>query len=160
MVEPLDIADYYRDDGSNYVSNGRSHHYIKLEQWLEEDEKQSRFQIDTKKQNLDVILTDDSCFWAHVEEARLWCKSLKTADVGMISERVCLRQKLMEFEVYVMEQIKKYAVSSEIFLKGSSFMQWWKEYEMLIEPHHNSPLTDFIRNCKFQQYASGCLVLN
>ncbi|MBA0847579.1 hypothetical protein Goshw_020192, partial [Gossypium schwendimanii] len=159
MVEPLDIADYYRYNGSNYVTNGRSHHYIKLEQWLEE-EKQSRFWMDTKKQNVDVILTDDSCFWAHVEEARLWCKSLKTADVGMISERVCLRQKLMEFEVYVMEQIKKYAVSSEIFLKGSSFMQWWKEYEMLIEPHHNSPLTDFIRNCKFQQYASGCLVLN
>ncbi|KAK5820381.1 senescence-associated carboxylesterase 101 [Gossypium arboreum] len=160
MVEPLDIADYYRDGGSNYVTNGRSHHYIKLEQWLEEDEKQSRFRIDTKKQNVDVILTDDSCFWAHVEEARQWCKTLKTADVGMISERLCLRQKLMEFEVYVMEQIKKYAVSSEIFLKGSSFMQWWKEYEMLIEPFHNSPLTDFIRNCKFQQYASGCLALS
>ncbi|GMI68423.1 hypothetical protein HRI_000511600 [Hibiscus trionum] len=155
MIEPLDIADYYRNGGTNYVTNGRSHHYIKLEQWFEEDEKQSGVSVDTnKKPNVDAILTSDSCFWAHVEEARLRCKSMEAADIG-IEERGSWRQKLKEFEAYVMEQIKKSAVSSEIFLKGSSFMQWWKEYGKIIEPDYTSPFTNFMKNSKFQQYASG-----
>ncbi|KAE8691545.1 SAG101 protein [Hibiscus syriacus] len=160
MTEPLDIADYYRNGGSNYVENGRPHHYIKLEQWLEEDEKQSGVSVDSKKkQSVDVILTYDSCFWAHVEEARLCCKSMEVADIEF-EQRESLRRKLKEFEAYVMEQIKKSALSSEIFLKGSSFMQWWKEYEKIMEPDYSSPLTNFMKNSKFQQYGSGCLTLD
>ncbi|XP_022774436.1 senescence-associated carboxylesterase 101 isoform X2 [Durio zibethinus] len=160
MIEPLDIADYYKTGQKNYTTVGRSHHYIKLEKWLEEAEKQNGFSI-SKKKNVDVILTDDSCFWAHVEEARIWCKSLDNNADASIRERELPRQKLMEFEQYAMEQIKKSAVSSEIFLKGSSFMQWWKEYEKIIEPDRNSPLIDFMKTCKYHQYASsGCLVLN
>ncbi|XVE83897.1 hypothetical protein DITRI_Ditri16bG0125200 [Diplodiscus trichospermus] len=159
MIEPLDIADYYRSGQRNYISNGRSHHYIKMEQWLKEAEKQNGFSVNTKKQNVDVTLTDDSCFWAHVEEARIWCKSLGNADAS-VAERESLRKNLIEFQHYVMEQINKSAVSSEIFLTNSSFMQWWKEYEKIIEPCHHLPLTDFMKNRKYQQYANGCLVLN
>ncbi|KAK8607222.1 hypothetical protein V6N13_052966 [Hibiscus sabdariffa] len=107
MIEPLGIADYYRNGGRNYVTNGRPHHYIKSEQWLEEDEKQSGVLVDSKKkQNADVILTDDSCFWVHVEKARICCKSMETADIE-IEEGVSLRQKLKE----IMEQLKKAACS-------------------------------------------------
>ncbi|XP_021298944.1 senescence-associated carboxylesterase 101 isoform X2 [Herrania umbratica] len=159
MIEPLDIADYYKAGQKNYINNGRSDHYKKMEQWLEEAEKQSGFSINSKKQNVDVILTYDSCFWARVEEARIWCKTLENAD-ATITDRGSSRQNLMKFELYVMEQIKKSAVSSEIFLKDSSFMQWWKEYEKIIEPYHNLPLTDFMKNCKYHQYGSECLVLS
>ncbi|XP_038996973.1 LOW QUALITY PROTEIN: senescence-associated carboxylesterase 101-like [Hibiscus syriacus] len=160
MIEPLDIADYYRNGGRNYVTNGRPHHYIKLEQWLEEDERQSGVSVDSKqKQSVDVILTYDSCFWAQVEEARIRCKSMEAVDIEF-EERESSRQKLKEFEAYVMEQINKSAVSSEIFLKGSSFMQWWKEYEKIMEPDYNSPLTNFVKNSKFLQYGSGCLTLD
>ncbi|KAL4376167.1 hypothetical protein GQ457_02G011570 [Hibiscus cannabinus] len=152
MIEPLDIADYYKDGKRNYVTDGRSHHYIMLEQWFKEDEQQSGVSVDTKKQNVDAILTYDSCFWAHVEEARICCKSMEVADIKM-EEMESLRQKLKEFEGYVMEQIKKSAVSSEIFLKGSSFMQWWKEYEKLIAADYKSPLTNFMKKSKFLQYA-------
>ncbi|EOY02293.1 Senescence-associated gene 101, putative isoform 1 [Theobroma cacao] len=159
MIEPLDIAEYYKTGQKNYINNGRSDHYKKMEQWLEEAEKQSGFSINSKKQNVDVILTYDSCFWARVEEARICCRTLENADAS-ITDRGSSRQNLMKFELYVMEQIKKSAVSSEIFLKDSSFMQWWKEYEKIIEPHHNLPLTDFMKNCKYHQYGSGCLALN
>ena len=115
-----------------------------MEQWLVEAEKQSGFSIKTKKQNVDVIVTEDSCFWAYVEDARTCCKSLGNAD-SSITERELSRSNLMKFALYVMEQIKKSAVSSEIFLKDSSFMQWWKEYQKIIEPNHNLPLTDFIK---------------
>ncbi|OMP08762.1 Sulfatase [Corchorus olitorius] len=155
MVEPLDIADYYESGQKDYMTKGRSNHYIKMEQWLEEAEKQNGFSSNAKKQSVDAILTYDSCFWAHVEEARIWCKSLENADASA-TEKESSRKKLMKFEEYVMEQIKKFAVSSEIFLKGSSFMQWWKEYEKIIGPdHHNLPLYDFMINRKYKQYASG-----
>ncbi|KAK2647548.1 hypothetical protein Ddye_015037 [Dipteronia dyeriana] len=36
MVEPLDIADYYHKGYKDYITKGRSQHYIKLEKWLEE----------------------------------------------------------------------------------------------------------------------------
>ncbi|XVF58140.1 hypothetical protein PTKIN_Ptkin07bG0039000 [Pterospermum kingtungense] len=168
MIEPLDIAEYYKSGKKNYITDGRSHHYIKMEQWLEEAEKrrleeaekQSNFPNNTKKQNVDVILTDDSCFWAHVEEARICCKSLANADATSITERESYKKNLKNFELYVMEQINKSTVSSEIFLKHSSFMQWWKEYEKIKEPYHSSQLTDFMKNCKYQQYASGRLVLD
>lgn len=151
MIEPLDIADYYKSGKKNYMSNGRSQHYIKMERWLEEAEKQSVIPINTQKQNVDALLTYDSCFWAHVEEARLCCKSVSNAD----TERESSRKNLEDFEVYVMEQINKSQVSSEIFLEGSSFMQWWKEYEKIIEPYYSSPLIDFMKNCEYHQYNSS-----
>ncbi|OMO59858.1 Lipase, class 3 [Corchorus capsularis] len=159
MVEPLDIADYYKSGQKEYMTKGRSPHYIKMEQWLEEAEKKNGSCSNAKKQSVDAILTYDSCFWAHVEEARILCKSLQNADASA-AEKESSRKKLMKFEEYVMEQIKKFAVSSEIFLKGSSFMQWWKEYEKIIGPdHHNLPLYDFMINDDFLDYGSDACCL-
>ena len=69
MIEPLDIAEYYNKGKKDYINQGRPKHYIKSEQWLNETTKPAGVPNDSMKQNVASILTEDSCFWAHVEEA-------------------------------------------------------------------------------------------
>ncbi|KAK7855979.1 senescence-associated carboxylesterase 101, partial [Quercus suber] len=141
MIEPLDIADYYNIEGSrDYIKNGRAEHYKKLEQWLKETEKPSSSSgpNDLKKQNVKSSLTEDSCFWTHVEEALILCDSLNGRESGVMNkesskkkrkssamDEESSKKKLVEFENYVYGLMKNYAVSSEIFLPKSSFMKWW-----------------------------------
>lgn len=151
MVEPLDIAEYYKDKGrTGYKTHGRSRHYIQLEKWLEEKGKPASSAVEAKKQKVSASLTEDSCFWVHVEEALIQCKLMRNGEGGELA-----RRNVIKFEEYVMEQIKNYALSPEIFLGGSSFMQWWKEYEEIIEACYNSELTGFMKNCLYNQYACG-----
>ncbi|KAF7802872.1 senescence-associated carboxylesterase 101-like [Senna tora] len=153
MVEPLDIAQYYKDGGRDYVTRGRSEHYRQLEKWVEEEEKPDSI----SRHNVESILTLDSLFWAHVEEALILCKKLKG---GMShcgeAEKEVVKQKLVKFEDYVYGELKKYAVSPEIFLEGSSFMSWWKEYVGTLESGYDSRLFNFMRNvANRQQYETG-----
>ncbi|KAH1100207.1 hypothetical protein GYH30_035388 [Glycine max] len=39
MVEPLAIAQYYRDGGKEYMTQNRSKHFVQLEEWLNEEKK-------------------------------------------------------------------------------------------------------------------------
>lgn len=149
MVEPLDIADYYNKGLTDYKANGRSPHYTKLEKWLKAADTNPSGPTEKKKKDIANCLTEDSCFWAHVEEAIKLCKTLK------ISNEPLIRNKLIDFEQYVMQQIKNYAVSPDIFLKGSSFMQWWMEYKSVIESSYVSDLTGFMKNGNYNRYANG-----
>ncbi|XP_011030305.1 PREDICTED: senescence-associated carboxylesterase 101-like isoform X2 [Populus euphratica] len=154
MVEPLDIAEYYRQKGKrDYQTNGRSKHYILLEQWQKEHaEKLAGAPNDKKKQNVAGNLTEDSCFWMNVEEALIFCKQLKD---GSDEEKQSARERLNVFEQYVMDEINNYAVSPEIFLGKSSFMNWWKDFQEIIETSHDSPLSGFMKNCRYCQYEKG-----
>uniref|UniRef100_A0A2N9EP96 EDS1 EP domain-containing protein n=1 Tax=Fagus sylvatica TaxID=28930 RepID=A0A2N9EP96_FAGSY len=78
-IEPLEIAEYYKEGHQrDYINQGRSKHYKKLEQWLNEMlEKPASGPNYLKKQNVASNLTEDSCFWAHVEDALISCKLLK-----------------------------------------------------------------------------------
>ncbi|XP_011005007.1 PREDICTED: senescence-associated carboxylesterase 101-like, partial [Populus euphratica] len=156
MVEPLDIAQYYRQTGKrDYLTYGRSRHYILLEQWQKEQtEKLAGPPNDKKKQSVAGILTEDSCFWMKVEEALISCKLLKD-ETSSTSEKQSAREFLNIFEQYVMDQIDNYAVSPEIFLEKSSFMKWWKDFQEIIETSRNSPLTDFMKNRRYRQYERG-----
>ncbi|KAF3444696.1 hypothetical protein FNV43_RR14389 [Rhamnella rubrinervis] len=156
MVEPLDIADYYYGKKTNYESEGRSEHYIKLEEWLKEDQQlkeEKRLKegkepktnsIDSKKENAASILTDDSQFWAKLEEVRL----LKMEEPGV-------EEKLKEFENHVWGLLKNYAVSPEIFLRDSSFMKWWDDYKKTKGRSCSSPLWKFITNGQHKLYEIG-----
>jgi hypothetical protein len=64
---------------------------------------------------VEVILTIDSCFWAHVEEAILACNELK-----VLKDKEVLFKKWVEFEDYVYSLLKDYTVSPEIFLSQIS----------------------------------------
>ncbi|KOM56810.1 hypothetical protein LR48_Vigan10g270200 [Vigna angularis] len=149
MVEPLYIAEYYADGLSkDYEAKGRSRHYVVLEKWLEEDKKEKGDSKGKTKKNVELILTFDSCFWAKLEEALLLCGQLDN-----LKENVEAKGKLLEFENYVYESLKKYEVSPEIFLKGSSYMTWWNKYK---ESADNHRLASFMSNRQhFDQYTEG-----
>ncbi|KAJ6854496.1 hypothetical protein NC651_039422 [Populus alba x Populus x berolinensis] len=154
MVEPLDIAEYYRKNGNrDYQTNGRSRHYILLEQWQEDDDEKKLTSSPNNKKKEDVagILTEDSCFWAKVEDALISCEVLK-AETSCPVEKQSAKENLDLFEQYAMEQINNYAVSPEIFLKQSSFVKWWKSFQEIIETSHDSPLCDFMKNGRYLQY--------
>ncbi|GLJ52149.1 hypothetical protein SUGI_1109380 [Cryptomeria japonica] len=79
LVEPLDIADYFRlhkDHGSYLLNGTRPNRHKVLEKWLNVKD-QTCINGVTKVRNARIkfaSLTKDSCFWAHIEEA---CKVLK-----------------------------------------------------------------------------------
>ncbi|XP_059449360.1 senescence-associated carboxylesterase 101-like isoform X2 [Corylus avellana] len=159
MIEPLDIAEYYRDGKTDYMAKGRSKHYTQLEKWLSEDEKPASRPNNSKKQNLAGGLTENSCFWAYVEEARISCNVLSNGESNDMDKH---KRSLIVFEADVMGMLNNYAVSPEIFLNRSSFMKWWKEYLEIIRkgimgPSHTSPFTEFMQNRQYRQYAPGCL---
>ncbi|XP_030469929.2 senescence-associated carboxylesterase 101-like isoform X2 [Syzygium oleosum] len=157
MVEPLQIAEYYKWGKRGYISQGRSKHFKLLEQWLDEHLKQSAKSVPNKskmKKNM-VSVTDDSCFWAHVEEARISCRLLKSG--GLNSAEI---ENLVRFEEHVMGLLKNYAVSPDIFLDSSSYMQWWREYEdmlgkQMMGASHNSDLARFMKDGDYHRYKSG-----
>ena len=157
MIEPLDIAEYYNKGLKDYINNGRSKQYIQLEQWLKETEKPSSIPNELKKQNVVSSLTEDSCFWAHVEEALISCKLLSSEE-SSDEEKDSAKKELVEFEKYVFDLMKNYAVSSEIFLPGSSFMKWWGEYREITGASYSSSLTNLLKNDNnYKAYANGSL---
>ena len=161
MCEPLDIAEYYNKGLKDYINQGRPKHYKQLEQWLKETEKPASNPSQSKKQNVAYSLTEDSCFWAHVEEARISCELLSSRE-SSIGEKESSKHNLVEFENYVLSLMKNYAVSPEIFLPRSSFMLWWKEYEEIIRKGimgaaYYSTLTDLMKSRSYQNYATGGL---
>ena len=173
MIEPLDIANYYNKGLSDYINNGRSKHYEKLEQWLKETQKPSSSSglNDLNKQNVKSSLTEDSCFWAHVEEACILCESLTSRKSSVMNkesskkkrkssamDEESSKKKLVEFENYVYGLMKNYAVSAEIFLPKSSFMKWWGEYREITGTSYSSSLTNLLKNDNnYKAYANGSL---
>ncbi|KAF8028979.1 hypothetical protein BT93_E1602 [Corymbia citriodora subsp. variegata] len=149
IVEPLDIAEYYRRGRKDYLTRGRSKHYEQLEKWLEDHSKKE--EKDRPSEPKGENLTEDSCFWAHVEEATRSCRLLDRAS----SEQ----EKLTKFEEYAMDLIKKQKVSSDIFLEKSSYMQWWREYEEILKKKveegsqpRPSELVNYMRDCCYENY--------
>ncbi|KAI5443228.1 senescence-associated carboxylesterase 101 isoform X1 [Lathyrus oleraceus] len=152
MVEPLAIAQYYKEGGRDYVNEKRSKHFKNLEEWLKEGSKKAKIELNsTSRKTVEVILTIDSCFWAHVEEAILACRELKE-----VKDKDEVVKKLVEFEDYVYGLLKDYAVSPEIFLRQSSFMSWWKDYRAIKGFSYSSKLADFMNDFgKVKQYVLG-----
>ncbi|KAI3452387.1 hypothetical protein Pfo_009052 [Paulownia fortunei] len=147
LIEPLDIADYCKKGHKDYVTRGRSQHYVLLEKWFND----ARPVEGAKERNKACSLTEDSCFWAYVEEAIISCKVLKDGQSSSEDKRLSM-DNLIGFDRYVMNLIENFAVSPEIFLPESSFMQWWEECRVIIGNLDNSPLADFMRN-GYQNYS-------
>ena len=161
MIEPLEIAEYYNKGQKDYINQGRHKHYKQLEQWLNEENKPASNSNQSKKQNVASILSKDSCFWAHVEEARISCKLL-TSRESSIEEKESSKHSLIRFEDYVLCLMKNDAVSPEIFLPWSSYMLWWKEYERIIRKQimgtcYTSKFTGLMKDRSYQKYSTGCL---
>ncbi|CAN0924436.1 Senescence-associated carboxylesterase 101, partial [Linum grandiflorum] len=151
MVEPLDIAEFYREGRTNYTTQGRSNHYVLLEKWLEDDAKGKKATKKDKKHGPGDNLTEDSCFWANVEEALIRVRMVKKG--GGSGEA---KKWLVEFSGYVMGQIENYGVDSEIFFVESSFMIWWKEFQEVlgIVGSGDSQLVQYMKSGNYRYYGS------
>lgn len=148
MVEPLDIAEYYMKLGNtDYVNLGRSEHYKQLEKWMIEDEPSGSGNNRTKA----VSLTEDSCFWAYVEEAIISSKRLRQ---GSSEEKENSMRELAKFGEYVMSLIRRYSVTSEIFQPHSSYMKWWQDYRQdILSCLSNLPLAFYMESQEYQRHA-------
>ncbi|CAL2250414.1 unnamed protein product [Prunus armeniaca] len=168
MMEPLHIAEYYKDkNGKNYIEE-RPKHFILLEKWLKEEEerkvaeKRRRGETvedgpsESKAQNVASSLTDDSCFWAHVEEALILCNQLEKGQPSFQEKEQC-KQKLREFEEYVLDALKNFAVTPDIFLKYSSFMAWWKQYNKIVGS--STLLARIMMDGTYRDYEKGVKVV-
>ncbi|CAK9162840.1 unnamed protein product [Ilex paraguariensis] len=145
LIEPLDIAEYYNAGKKDYLKHGRAEHYILLEKWVNKDKPAM------EPRSKACSRTEDSCFWAHVEEAMISCEGLKDG-TSSTENRKSATQNLLQFERYMKGSIENLAVSPEIFLGQNSFMKLWREYEKLTGASYNSWLTDFMRN-GYRSYA-------
>jgi hypothetical protein len=125
LVEPLDIAYYYRksEGKGNYLSDGRPHRHKVLQKWMEDKDKTREAEGRVARTKLPFLIPD-SCFWAHVEEA------LKDLKQGLHQRK----ESLQKFEDYVTKLINDRNISSYVFLERSSFMRWWQEYKQVQFP--------------------------
>ncbi|KAM1273447.1 hypothetical protein ACFX2H_023338 [Malus domestica] len=166
MIEPLHIAEYYKEGGKDYIKE-RPRHFILLEQWFNEDEEKKKAEREKKERenpqlrsdtksnskakNVASSLNDDSCFCVHVEEALiLYNEQASNPDA---------KQKLIDFEHYVLNNLEKFAVTLDIFLAQSSYMQWWNKYEKRVGNDYSSPLAKVMKRRTYTKYAEGVSVL-
>lgn len=127
LVEPLDIAEYYgkgmhRTKG-HYIQHGRERRYEIFDRWWnttgEENKERSKF----------ASLTQDSCFWARVEEARDWLNSMRSErDTNKLA---LLWDKIENFEKYAIKLIENKEVSSDVLAKNSSYSLWVEDLKEL-----------------------------
>jgi len=119
LVEPLDIANYYRhgrhyeDDASSYMVKGRPKRYRYPQRWLEHAERRPEETISA------------SCFWAEVEELRY-----KTGN-GDASYRD-VEDRVVNLVGQIEEWSKKGELAKDVFLEGSTLVKWWKT----LHPQH------------------------
>lgn len=129
LVEPLDIAEYYRSGEhlrkGHYLKNGRERRHELFDKWwrernvVEELSKRSKF----------ASLTQDSCFWARVEEARELIEKVRTERNS--SNMALLWQGIDAFERYAGELIEHKEVSTDVLAKNSSYSLWVEEVSEL-----------------------------
>ena len=147
LVEPLDIADYYRTgmhrERGHYIEHGRERRYEIFDKWWrersvpEEENKRSKF----------ASLTQDSCFWARVEEAWEWLDNVKSeSDVTKRHLLWALWHKIDMFEKYARKLIENKEVSKDVIAKNSSFSRWMEEWKELKSQVQQFPpwFSDFV----------------
>lgn len=132
LVEPLDIAEYYRSGENSrkghYLRYGRERRHETFDKWwrgrnnavVEEENKRSKF----------ASLTQDSCFWARVEEARELVEKVRR-EKHSSHVAAQLWQGIDEFERYTKELIDGKEVSSDVLAKNSSYSIWVAEVREL-----------------------------
>ncbi|KAL2504695.1 Lipase-like PAD4 [Abeliophyllum distichum] len=136
LVEPLEIAEYYRSGmhkkKGHYIEHGREKRFQIFDKWWkdrkvgeEENSPRSKF----------ANLTQDSCFWGRVEEARdCIYKVASEMDMG---RRLLLLEKIEMFEQYASRMIDRKEVSKDVIAKNSSynlFVGEWRELKSHLQP--------------------------
>ncbi|KAJ6740914.1 LIPASE-LIKE PAD4 [Salix purpurea] len=126
LVEPLDIAEYYRTgmhhSKGHYINHGRERRYQIFDRWWkgrnvrDEDNRRSKF----------ASLTQDTCFWAKVEEARDLLDDVRSTRDQRHS--ALLWEKIDFFASHAKTLVEAKEVSIDVVAKNSSFSLWLMDY--------------------------------
>ncbi|KAK9925866.1 hypothetical protein M0R45_023128 [Rubus argutus] len=107
LVEPLDIANYYRhaknEDTGAYMVKGRPRRYRYTQRWLE------------KNEGVESGTYGESCFWAEMEEL------LKLASNGGNVEKA----KVEKLRVDLIQWINSKMIGKDVLLGESTFVKLW-----------------------------------
>ncbi|KAF8015733.1 hypothetical protein BT93_H1304 [Corymbia citriodora subsp. variegata] len=127
LVEPLDIAEYYRSGmhlkKGHYISKGRARRYKIFYQWWTERVVTEKL---GNRRTRHASLTQDTCFWARVEEAKEWLDKIRReSDPANLAS---LWDRLNEFKTYAMKKVEGLEVSADVVAKNSSFSLWLEEW--------------------------------
>ncbi|KAJ8550202.1 hypothetical protein K7X08_033909 [Anisodus acutangulus] len=134
LVEPLDIAEYYRSGmhhvKGHYMQHGRERRYKIFDKWWSDNDTddhpnaRSRF----------ASSTQDSCFWAQVEAARDMLVKLRAeADARKF---IKMLEDITKFDQYARRLIENKEVSVDVLAKNSSytlFIEEWKEFQSQLQ---------------------------
>ena len=129
LVEPLDIAEYYRTgmhrSKGHYIEHGRERRYRIFDRWW----KERSVRGENYKRSKFASLTQDTCFWARVEEARDLLDALRsTSDPSHLA---LLWQKIDSFASDANALVETKEVSIDVVAKNSSYSLWLKDYNEL-----------------------------
>ncbi|XP_072093862.1 protein EDS1L isoform X3 [Arachis hypogaea] len=129
LVEPLDVANYYRHfkdkDGGPYMDKGsRPKRYRYLQRWLEHAGRM--------KSEDDY---SESCFWAELEE--LW-KEINDNN-GSFED---VKERVLKLETRIKEWFEKGKLDKDVLFEGSTLVNWWKA----LPPNHKkeSPIRSLV----------------
>lgn len=110
LLEPLDIANYYRhvrnDVAGPYMGKGRPRRYRYTQRWLEHLKRKP------------AGTYSESCFLAQVEE--LCIRTSKNIPFEVLEEEI------LKLEGEIKRWNEEKVLSKDVFLEGSTFMKWWK----------------------------------
>jgi len=137
LVEPLDIANYYRlgknEDSGFY---GRPSRYKTLQKWLEDNEENKQLQPPPTGTDQPTMLTQDSCLWAYVEENACLMDKNNYSD-----------EKRTELENRVRPLIDSHGLCMEDLMTGESTFKMvvnWLWTHMSPEQQATSPFRSII----------------
>lgn len=110
LVEPLDIANYYRhaknEDTGPYMVKGRPRRYRYTQRWLEQAHRMPAWS------------SMESCFWAQVEEL--------CTDSGSNEPFEETKERVLELEKQVSMWLSSGKLGKDVLLGESTFVKWWK----------------------------------
>uniref|UniRef100_A0A1D1XGX1 Glycerol-3-phosphate acyltransferase n=1 Tax=Anthurium amnicola TaxID=1678845 RepID=A0A1D1XGX1_9ARAE len=110
LVEPLDIANYYRhaknEDTGPYLLKGRPSRYKYTQAWLEYTHQMPRGS------------SSESCFWAKVEELCIGSNKGKPY--------LEMEGRITELEEEAKHWRSRGLLKEDVFLEDSTFVKWWK----------------------------------
>lgn len=126
LVEPLDIAEYYRNGThrgkGHYIEHGRERRYKIFDRWWEE---RTVTDAECYRRSTYAGSTQDTCFWAKLEEAREWLDNVRSErDKRKLD---LLWSNINGFESYAAGLVDSKQVSKDVLAKNSSYTLWLEE---------------------------------
>ncbi|XP_039157735.1 lipase-like PAD4 [Eucalyptus grandis] len=137
LAEPLEIARYYRHGmhtkKGHYIKHGRNRRFQILERWWNRKvavaAQEPQQNNNKRSRSRYASFTQDSLFWARVEEAKDWLKDVEEEqDLNKLKP---LLENMNGFETYAEELIKNKEVSKDVVLKNSSYTLWFEKWKDL-----------------------------